>query len=173
MNKKTFPYTLSVLSLSGCFLLGGCNSDSPQPLSTPQPIAMSSPAVTATEAPASQTALPSEEANVPSTGAEAPTAETKPITITISNMCGADFGMFSMIDPATGEQINLGSLAHEETLSIEASWPVDVPELQWAVYNTAGELCLEGKTDITDATTDAVLRFSGNGTVESTETLFH
>ena len=170
MNKKTINYTLTVVTLSGCLLFGGCNSDSLQHLSTPQPVTM--PAAS-TAAPSPQTTLPPEETAAPSNEAETPALETKSLTITISNMCGADFGMFSMIDPATGEQVNLGSLAHEETLSIEASWPVDVPELQWAVYNTEGELCMEGKTDITEANTDAVLRFSGNGTVESTETLFH
>ena len=87
-------------------------------------------------------------------------------------MCGADFGMFSVIDPATNEQINLNAVSHEESLSFEAAWPIEITEFQWAIYNQNGELYMEGKTDITAANTDVALLFTGDGAVDSVEEKF-
>lgn len=99
-------------------------------------------------------------------------AEVRVITLSVINLCGADIGMFSVIDPVTGEQINLDSLADGETLSLEASWPEDATELQWAVYNLEGELYMEGSTDITSAEASATLLLMGDGGIDSVEALF-
>lgn len=92
-----------------------------------------------------------------------------PITITFINMCGTDIGMFSMIDPNTGEQLNLMPLADQETVSIEANWPKDNYDFQWALYNGQGELCIEATSDLTGITSSAILLVSGDGDVENVE----
>ncbi|MDY5775958.1 MAG: hypothetical protein SPK14_09050 [Lachnospiraceae bacterium] len=87
-------------------------------------------------------------------------------------MSGVDVGMFSVIDPVTGEQANLSSLANKESISIEANWPNSVNKFQWALYNMDGELCIEGSTDIHTAKTSATLVFTGDGAVEDVKESF-
>lgn len=95
--------------------------------------------------------------------------ETMSITIQVVNMCGVEIGTFSVIDPATGEQINMESIANQEMLSIDADWPVDTETFQWALYNQNGELCLEGNSNIAGVTSRATLILTGNGNVENVE----
>ena len=80
--------------------------------------------------------------------------------------------MVAVIDPATGEQVNLDALSNEESISMEANWPVSVKEFQWALYNSEGELCIEGKTDISTAETAAILVLTGEGNVDKVEEVF-
>ena len=40
--------------------------------------------------------------------------------------------MVAVIDPVTGEQVNLASLSDQESISMEADWPSSVNEFQWA-----------------------------------------
>lgn len=146
------PLMLAV-TLSGCLLLGGCKSNS-----------------TATEGPS----LSSESSSQAVSVSETATTEidTKSLTLNIVNMSGVDIGMFSVIDPVTGEQANLSSLANEESISIEANWPTSVNEFQWALYNMDGGLCIEGKTNISTAETSATLVLTGDGNVEDVEEIF-
>lgn len=95
--------------------------------------------------------------------------ETIPITIQVVNMCGVEIGTFSVIDPATGEQINMESIADQEMLSIDTNWPVDTETFQWALYNKNGELCLEGNSNIAGVTSRATLVLTGNDNVENIE----
>ena len=146
------PLMLAV-TLSGCLLLGGCKSNS-----------------TATEG----TSLSSESSSQAVSVSETATTETdtKSLTLNIVNMSGVDIGMFSVIDPVTGEQANLSSLANEESISIEANWPTSVNEIQWALYNMDVGLCIEGKTNISTAETSATLVLTGDGNVEDVEEIF-
>ena len=146
------PLMLAV-TLSGCLLLGGFKSNS-----------------TTTEGPS----LSSESSSQAVSVSETATTEidTKSLTLNIVNMSGVDIGMFSVIDPVTGEQANLSSLANEESISIEANWPTSVNEFQWALYNMDGGLCIEGKTNISTAETSATLVLTGDGNVEDVEEIF-
>lgn len=84
-------------------------------------------------------------------------------------MCGIEVGMVAVIDPVTGEQVNLDSLSDQESISMEADWPSSVNEFQWALYNTGGELCVEGTTDISSAQTTVTLLLTGDGDLEKSK----
>ena len=77
-----------------------------------------------------------------------------------------------LIDPVTGEQVNLDSLSDQESISMEADWPSSVNEFQWALYKTDGELCVEGTTDISSAQATVTLLLTGDGDLEKVEELF-
>ena len=47
-----------------------------------------------------------------------------------------------------------------------------VKEFQWALYNTDGELCVEGTTDISSALATVTLLLTGDGDLEKVEELF-
>lgn len=153
MKRICIKHLMLAVTLSGCLLLGGCKSNS-----------------TATEGPS----LSSESSSQAVSVSETATTEidTKSLTLNIVNMSGVDIGMFSVIDPVTGEQANLSSLANEESISIEANWPTSVNEFQWALYNMDGGLCIEGKTNISTAETSATLVLTGDGNVEDVEEIF-
>ncbi len=139
--------------LGGCILMTGCGKSADAPQSDAAASASSQSGVTASVSPQSVT-------------------DTRFVTLSVINLCGADIGMFSVIDPATGEQVNLDALADGETLSLEANWPAEADELQWAVYNLEGELYMEGSTDITAAETSATLLLMGEGSIDSVDALF-
>lgn len=99
-------------------------------------------------------------------------AETKAITISVLNLSNVQIGMFSVIDPATGEQINLDSLEPGQSVSMDCNWPTDVAQFQWALYNMDGELCIESSTDISQAEKSVALVLSGEDTIEDVQALF-
>jgi len=195
MNRKNLKCLLLSCTLAACLLLNGCGTDSETSTNT-APVAEN----TASEPPANSSKTENEATDASNTESEASTttdsatentpstetdsnvenepssndsaSNTKQLTISVFNMCGADFGMFSVIDPATNEQINLNAVGHEESLSFEAAWPIEITEFQWAIYNQNGELYMEGKTDITAANTDVALLFTGDGAVDSVEEKF-
>ena len=103
---------------------------------------------------------------------ESESIPTRALTINIANMCGTDIGMFSIIDPVSGEQRNLDSLEDKQVISINANWPDSVTEFQWALYNQNGELCSEGRTDISAARESVTLTLNGNGDFESVDESF-
>ena len=99
-------------------------------------------------------------------------ADTKSITINVYNLSNVSIGMFSVIDPATGEQINLDSLNPGESVTLSCNWPSGVTQFQWAVYNQNGELCMDASTDITQAEKSASLFLSGEDTIDNIKTVF-
>ena len=103
---------------------------------------------------------------------ESTSEDTRALTLSVVNMCGIEVGMVAVIDPVTGEQVNLDSLSDQESISMEADWPSSVNEFQWALYNTDGELCVEGTTDISSAQTTVTLLLTGDGDLEKVEELF-
>lgn len=171
MKNKLFARTLTVVCLTCTLLLGGCGS--PQDNASSQP-----PSQASSEAPAqtpsvvAHDALPQAPADTLSQASSDAVSDTKALTITVVNTCGVDIGMFSVLDPVTGEQLNLDSLADEESLSMDTSWPVSVTEFQWALYNQQGELCIEGTTDISAADSSVLLVLTGDGDVENVEAYF-
>ena len=98
--------------------------------------------------------------------------ETKCITISVLNLSNVQIGMFAVIDPATGEQINLDQLEPGLSVSMECNWPTDVSQFQWALYNMNGELCIESSTDISEAEKSVALVLTGDNTIENVQTLF-
>lgn len=149
-----------------CLMLGGCGQ-------TPSP----SDAATVPSSTLSETATPApadivQDSQDATAASESAPEDTRALTLSVVNMCGIEIGMVAVIDPVTGEQVNLDSLSDSESISMEADWPASVNEFQWALYNTDGELCIEGETDISTAKTSATLLLTGDGDLEKVEELF-
>ena len=166
MQKKQIHRIVAVSMVTCCLLFGGCGRDA----------AVSDTATTsASSATTAEMTTPSPAGISPDSGAsatESTTEDTRVLTLSVVNMCGIEIGMVAVIDPVTGEQVNLDSLSDQESISMEADWPSSVTEFQWALYNTDGELCIEGKTDISSARTSATLLLTGDGDLEKVEELF-
>ena len=93
-------------------------------------------------------------------------AERKSIIITATNECGIDIGMFSVIDPISGEQYNISAIADGQSVSMPVEWPVEITDFQWALYNQNGELCVEATTDISQAESGVTLLLTGDGNLD-------
>ena len=107
-------------------------------------------------------------------GAESGTdkEDTKLLYLTAINLTGIDIGMFSVIDPATGEQTNIGGLKSNERYTFECNWPKDTKEFKWALYNMDGELCIEATTDISKAEQAAFLIMLGKDSVKDVKVYY-
>ena len=99
-------------------------------------------------------------------------AERKSIIITATNECGIDIGMFSVIDPISGEQYNISAIADGQSVSMPVEWPVDITDFQWALYNQNGELCVEATTDISQAESGVTLLLTGDGNLDDVQEIF-
>lgn len=98
---------------------------------------------------------------------------TKPLTIVVVNATEVDIAMFSIIDPISNEQLQVGALPTSKGLSIEINWPEDVTSFDWAIYNINGELCIEASTEIQDANSGVTLTLLGTDNVESVDVSFN
>ena len=76
------------------------------------------------------------------------------------------------IDPATGEQANIGGLKSNERYTFECNWPKDTKEFKWALYNMDGELCIEATTDISKAEQAAFLIMLGKDSVQDVKVYY-
>lgn len=99
-------------------------------------------------------------------------AERKSIIITATNECGIDIGMFSVIDPISGEQYNISAIADGQSVSMPVEWPVEIIDFQWALYNQNGELCVEATTDISQAESGVTLLLTGDGNLDDVQEIF-
>ena len=99
-------------------------------------------------------------------------AERKSIIITATNECGIDIGMFSVIDPISGEQYNISAIADGQSVSMPVEWPVEITDFQWALYNQNGELCVEATTDISQAESGVTLLLAGDGNLDDVQEIF-
>lgn len=99
-------------------------------------------------------------------------AERKSIIITATNECGIDIGMFSVIDPISGEQYNISAIADGQSVSMPVEWPVEITDFQWALYNQNGELCVEATTDISQAESGVTLLLTGDGSLDDVQEIF-
>ena len=155
MKKSFIRHIFTVSILSCCLLFGGCSQNSDG------------------EDTETVAALPADVSPDSDTSAiESTSEDTRALTLSVVNMCGIEIGMVAVIDPVTGEQVNLDSLSDQESISMEADWPSSVNEFQWALYNTDGELCVEGTTDISSAQATVTLLLTGDGDLEKVEELF-
>ena len=99
-------------------------------------------------------------------------AERKSIIITATNECGIDIGMFSVIDPISGEQYNISAIADGQYVFMPVEWPVEITDFQWALYNQNGELCVEAITDISQAESGVTLLLTGDGNLDDVQEIF-
>ena len=86
--------------------------------------------------------------------------------------CGIDIGMFSVIDPISGEQYNISAIADGQSVSMPVEWPVEITDFQWALYNQNGELCVEATTDISQAESGVTLLLTGDGNLDDVQEIF-
>lgn len=124
------------------------------------------------------TTLSTDQADVDSTSVsivsdDSAEIETKPITITVVNLSTVDVGMFSVFDPQLNQQTDVNEIAADGTLSFSCNWPVDITDLQWAVYDTQGDLLLESTTDITECKELMSILLSGESTIDDVDVLFN
>lgn len=166
MQKSFIRHIFTVSILSCCLLFGGCSQNSDREDTSSATTASTSPSETV----AAQPADVSPDSD--SSAIESTSEDTRALTLSVVNMCGIEIGMVAVIDPVTGEQVNLDSLSDQESISMEADWPSSVNEFQWALYNTDGELCVEGTTDISSAQATVTLLLTGDGDLEKVEELF-
>ena len=166
MKKSFIRHIFAVSILSCCLLFGGCSQNSDGEDTSSATTASTSPSETVAALPADVS--PDSE----SSAIESTSEDTRALTLSVVNMCGIEVGMVAVIDPVTGEQVNLDSLSDQESISMEADWPSSVNEFQWALYNTDGELCVEGTTDISSAQATVTLLLTGDGDLEKVEELF-
>ena len=160
-------YISLALILTTSLMLIGCGKNTET-----IPSVESEPVTVVTEAPAPTNTPAPTEAPTPDSSSATEDVALKSITITVYNFSNVDIGMFSVIDPVTGEQINLDSMAPGESISLESNWPEDTEEFQWALYNKAGELCISAATNISEAESAAHIAFSGDGNITDVETVF-
>ena len=166
MQKSFIRHIFTVSILSCCLLFGGCSQNSDGEDTSSATTASTSPSETVAALPADVS--PDSE----SSAIESTSEDTRALTLSVVNMCGIEVGMVAVIDPVTGEQVNLDSLSDQESISMEADWPSSVNEFQWALYNTDGELCVEGTTDISSAQATVTLLLTGDSDLEEVEELF-
>ena len=93
--------------------------------------------------------------------------EDPEITFTISNLCGVDIGMISILDPYTGEQMDVGMLRAGLSMVITIQWPLDNTTFDFAVYNINGDLVSTSEVDITGVKESVSIVLSGDGNLES------
>lgn len=178
MKKKK---TLIICMLLGIMLLTSCGKTDHQDQASVATEQTSEDSRQTTEEPA-ETVGGSEESTEAAVTAQAAVeavestesseyAERKSI-ITATNECGIDIGMFSVIDPISGEQYNISAIADGQSVSMPVEWPVEITDFQWALYNQNGELCVEATTDISQAESGVTLLLTGDGNLDDVQEIF-
>jgi hypothetical protein len=175
MKKKK---TLIICMLLGIMLLTSCGKTDHQDQASVATEQTSGDSRQTTEEPA-ETVGGSEAAGTAQAAVEAVEstesseyAERKSIIITATNECGIDIGMFSVIDPISGEQYNISAIADGQSVSMPVEWPVEITDFQWALYNQNGELCVEATTDISQAESGVTLLLTGDGNLDDVQEIF-
>lgn len=179
MKKKK---TLIICMLLGIMLLTSCGKTDHQDQASVATEQTSGDSRQTTEEPA-ETVGGSEESTEAAVTAQAAVeavestessefAERKSIIITATNECGIDIGMFSVIDPISGEQYNISAIADGQSVSMPVEWPVEITDFQWALYNQNGELCVEATTDISQAESGVTLLLTGDGNLDDVQEIF-
>ena len=170
MKKKK---TLIICMLLGIMLLTSCGKTDHQDQASVATEQTSGDSRQTTEEPAETVGGSEEstEAAVDSTESSE-YAERKSIIITATNECGIDIGMFSVIDPISGEQYNISAIADGQSVSMPVEWPVEITDFQWALYNQNGELCVEATTDISQVESGVTLLLTGDGNLDDVQEIF-
>ena len=160
MKRRIYKYVSVILVIA--FLLAGCGSEN------------ETDNADATKAGSTGEAVVTEDSDTSSdtTVTDTDNADTELLVLTAINLTGIDIGMFSVIDPATGEQANIGGLKSNERYTFECNWPKDTKEFKWALYNMDGELCIEATTDISKAEQAAFLIMLGKDSVQDVKVYY-
>lgn len=179
MKKKK---TLIICMLLGIMLLTSCGKTDHQDQASDATEQTSVDSRQTTEEPAETVGEPEETTEAAGTAQAAAEAvettessefaERKSIIITATNECGIDIGMFSVIDPISGEQYNISAIADGQSVSMPVEWPVEITDFQWALYNQNGELCVEATTDISQAESGVTLLLTGDGNLDDVQEIF-
>lgn len=166
MERHMKKNIITVLTISCVMItssmLWGCSSSKSEQETSP---------VVSTEVSSEQTNTDSTPANILSN--DSTETGTKPITITVVNLSKADVGMFSVFDPQLNQQTDVNEISSDGTLTFHCDWPADVKELQWAVYDTQGDLLLESTTDITECKELVSILLSGEDTIDDVDVFFN
>ena len=85
------------------------------------------------------------------TTAETETMDTVSLRFSIANLCGADIGLLSTLDPVSFEQVDIGSLEADSLVSFSFPWPAESKMFYLAVYNMNGELVCATENNISEA----------------------
>ena len=94
------------------------------------------------------------------------------IYVDVKDISPLGMGMFSVIDPISGEQYNISAIADGQSVSMPVEWPVEITDFQWALYNQNGELCVEATTDISQAESGVTLLLTGDGNLDDVQEIF-
>jgi len=159
-TRKTAIFILSVLLL-GC--LEGCKDKTLDVESIPDTSASVSISVSSTEPVVSESVTSDEAASVSSNKE----METKPVKFDIVNSCGGNIGMVSILDPVTGEQLDIGALEADLMVSIEMDWPVDQNVFDIAFYNVLGEFVCSSEVNIEGVESRVTIMIEGEGNIDN------
>lgn len=165
--QKYIPILL-VATFFGSTLITGCNQENAKLVpSVPQNIVETKESPTESISETEETKTENEPVTIEETS-----ESMLSLTITIENQCGADIGMFSVIDPVTKEQVNVEGITNGDSLSIQANWPSSISDFQWAIYNKNGDLYTEATTDISQANESVIITLQGDGSIDTINTTF-
>jgi hypothetical protein len=88
------------------------------------------------------------------------------IKITVINLCGVDIGGFAVKDALYGEQVVLGDVPNEKSMTANIKWIQGKDTLEWAVYNTNMELVTYAESDVSNITEEVTISLSGDRDIE-------
>jgi len=89
------------------------------------------------------------------------------VTLLLINECGAEIKVLSVINPKTGEQVNLGTLGVDEMFILKVEWPSKAKNFRIAAYGADGTIIMEKALDFTGITTSAAVVLEGTGSLEN------
>ena len=170
--KKRLLSVLAMAAVVAAIVFVGCTAEDTHPAQTETVTATPTPTPTPTAEPTEEptptpTATPTptpEPTKAQAPFADAPTyAEVK---LYFVNMCSVDIGMIAIIDPISGEQLNLAGVAAGEVLTTAIQWPSNKTELQWAVYTQGGDLYSESTSDVTGVTKAITISLIGDTAID-------
>ena len=185
MKRRIAFFLITILTLA--FALTGCKRTHEEikdyEFAPKQETQVDDPVDTTTETPADtpdETSVDNPDVSSDQTGTDGDTTdvdnpsdvqepenEDPEITFTISNLCGVDIGMISILDPYTAEQMDVGMLRADLSIVITLQWPLDNTTFDFAVYNVNGDLVSTSEVDITGVQESVSIVLSGDGDLEN------
>lgn len=169
MKKKILCMLMAVTLSLGVV---ACGEDAPI-VESAEPVVSVEEIVESVEEPVASVEEPEEviesvEASIEETVEKVEETQTVPVTIYVINSCGATIGGLAVIDPVTGEQVNLPTeIPDGSSTELSIDWPLSEQYFYMGVYNLGLELVSETTVDMTGIESMAVITISGNGDLES------
>ena len=87
------------------------------------------------------------------------------LTFLIMNESNVRYGMISMINPYTKEQVRIGALGANEMFAFTMNWPSSEKHFRLAVYDEAGNLVREENIDFHKVTAGCAVKLIGDGSL--------